>query len=372
MTNQNESMLIKLLNILWQYRKIFIISNVVVFISVIILALFLPKWYRGSITFIVNDKGDNPFVSNLTNALPFNFLDMNKNKIDLYQNMIKSRRILDSLDSLYQLQEEYEIEDRQKFYKALRSDIEIRDNDDNTLTVDYFYKEDAGKAAEIANQIFKELSQLSLDLNSEKNRNLRIYLETSYDLTIKRLRIAEQELTKFQAENQIYDVEAQIKLIIETITELEIEKIQNEIQMMFLKKNLAQNNQEVNALQTKISVIQGKINDLKFSSSSNDLSLSQIPEKAVEYMNLFRDVKVLNAILEFLIPQLENARLEELKTASDIQIIDRAIPEDYKAKPKRISIVFTVSFLFFILSLLSLVVYNYYKQNKYLFHQITK
>jgi len=372
MTDQNDSIFLKFLRIVWQYRKILLISNISVFVVTIIIALFMAKWYRGSITFMVNDKGENPFMSNLSNALPFNFIDVNNNKVHLYKNIIKSRRVLDSLDSLYQLQKYYEIEDRQKFYVALKSDIEVRDNDDNTLTVDFYYKEDPDKAAEISNQIFTELSKLSLDLNSEKNRNLRKYLENSYDITIKRLREAEQKLTEFQVENQIYDVEAQIKLIIDKITELEIEKIHDEIEMLFLKRNLAQDNQEVKALQTKILVIQEKINELKYSPSANDLSLSQLPQKSVEYMNLFRDVKVLNHILEFLIPQLENARLEELKKAPDIQIIDRAIPEDYKAKPKRISVVFTVSFLCLIFSSLAVTIHNYYHENKVLFQNLKK
>jgi tyrosine-protein kinase Etk/Wzc len=134
--------------------------------------------------------------------------------------------------------------------------------------------------------------------------------------------------------------------------------------MMFLKSNLMQNNQEVKALETKISIIQEKINEFKYSTKKNEISLSQMPEKAVEYMNLFRDVKVLNHILEFIIPQFENARLEEFKTSSDLQVIDLAIPEDYKAKPKRISIIFTIMFLYSIFLMLTLVIYNYYLEHK--------
>ena len=359
-------------SILWKYRKLILLTNTTVFIISIIISLLLPKWYRGSITFIVNDDATNPMMSSIANALPFNLMGNINEKVELYKNLITSRRILDSMDSLYNLQDLYDIDNRQKFYTALKSDIEIRVNDDNTITLNFYYKEDAEQAAIIANRIFKELSDLSLELNSEKNNNLRIHLTNSYDLTIKRLREAEKKLTHFQVTNQIYDIEAQIKLIINTLTELEINKIQTEIQMLFLKENLAQNNQEVQALQNKISIIQEKINEFKYSSSPNDLSLSQLPEKSVEYMNLFRDVKVYNKVLEFLIPQLENARIEEIKTASDIQLIDAAIAEDYKAKPKRIAVIFTITFLFFILLLLIILLHNYYLENKQFFIDLKK
>jgi capsule polysaccharide export protein KpsE/RkpR len=359
-----------LFSILWKYRKLILIANTTVFIISIIISLLLPKWYRGSITFIVNDDATNPMMSSIANALPFNFMGNINEKVELYKNLITSRRILDSIDSLYNLQNLYDIDNRQKFYIVLKSDIEIRVNDDNTITLNFYYKEDAEQAAIIANRIFKELSDLSLELNSEKNNDLRIHLTNSYDLTIKRLREAEGKLTHFQVTNQIYDIETQIKLIINTLTELEINKIQTEIQMLFLKENLAQNNQEVQALQNKISIIQEKINEFKYSSSPNDLSLSQFPEKSVEYMNLFRDVKVYNKVLEFLIPQLENARIEEIKTASDIQLIDAAIAEDYKAKPKRIAVIFTICFIFFIIMILSILIHNYYQQNKSYFQNI--
>ena len=357
--------------IFWKYRKITIITNVSVFILAIIISLLLPKWYRGTITFIVNDNSDSAFMSNLTNMLPFNFMGNTNDKVELYKNLIKSRRVIDTLDSLYNLQKIYDINDRQIFYTALKSDIEIRDNDDNTITVNYYYKEDANLAALIANRIFLELADLSLELNSERNRMLKDYLLKSYDITITRLRTAEQALINFQVKNQIYDVESQIKLIIDQLTQLEIEKIHSEIQVMFLKKNLAGSNQEIQALENKIMIIQEKINEFKYSNKSNDLSLSQMPEKSVDYMNLFRDVKVLNHVLEFLIPQLENARLEEVKTAADVQIIDHAIPEDYKSKPKRSAVVFTISFLFFILQILVILIYNYYQENKIFFKEIT-
>jgi len=366
----SKSSMYRLMSLVWQYRKVLLVTLTFVFIISTIIAFLLPKWYRGSITFIVNEQGKGKLISELASAVPFNLMQMESNRVDLYVNLIKSRRVLDSLDSLYHLQQYYDIKDRQQFYKELNSDIDVRDNNDNTITLNFYYKEDAKKAAEIANKIFVELSDLSLELNSERNRSLRMYLQNSYDVTISRLRESEKKLTNFQANNQIYDVEAQLKMIIDKITELEIEKIQNEIQMLVLKSTLAQNNQEVKALETKISIMQQKINEIKYTSNKNNISLSQMPEKAIEYMNLFRDVKVLNKLLEFLIPQLENARLEEIKTSSDLQIIDNAIAEDYKAKPKRISIIFTICFLYFIVFLLVVSMYNYYLRNKNIFSQI--
>jgi capsule polysaccharide export protein KpsE/RkpR len=284
-------------------------------------------------------------------------------KIKQYRNFIYSRRVLDRLDTLYQLQKTYEIEDRQIFYNELRSNIVVKDNDDNTISVDVFLKNNAKRAAEIANSIYDELFKLALNLNRDRNTKMRYFLENSYNKTLERLRDAEKLLTNYQVDNQIYDVESQVKSIIDKITSLELEKIQNEMEMQFLMNNLSNDNEKILAIKTKIYIISLKIDELKFSEQKNQISLRQLPNKAINYMNLYRDVKVLNKVLEFLIPQLENAKLEEIKTTADIQLLDKAVPEDNKAKPKRASVVFTISFLYLIFSILLLIIKEYIKEN---------
>jgi capsule polysaccharide export protein KpsE/RkpR len=362
-----NSILLKLMLILWNKRKLILIFNISIFILALLYAFLLPKWYRGNVTFIVNENTNNSMIQALTGALPFNLFSNTSVKIKQYMRFLHSRRILDKIDKKYNLQNIYKIENRQKFYRALRSDIVLIDNDDNTITLNYYYKEDSVLASIIANELFDELDQLSTDLNREINKNLKIYLEESYIETISRLKNAEQQLVKYQIDEQIFDVEMQLKKIIEVIAELEFQKTKTEIELKILSQNFDRNSLQVTNLKNTIKVLDDKIKDLKYSEDENSISLKQMPNKAVSYLHLYRDVKVLNKVLEFIIPQLENSRLEESKSTSELQVLDRAIPEDHKAKPKRITVVFTILLLTNILIVFSILFYNTFKEVKPLF-----
>jgi capsule polysaccharide export protein KpsE/RkpR len=176
-------------------------------------------------------------------------------------------------------------------------------------------------------------------------------LENSYFQTLNQLEIAENKFSQYQINHKLYLLDEQTKLIIETISELEKTKIELEIQKKYLETFYQSNRTEIDALSRKINALQRKINSLKYDTLNVDIPLNSIPDKGLEYLRLLREVKIREKILEFIIPQLENARLEEEKRSAELQILDVAKPPDYKAKPKRITVIFVTCFFFFIFSI---------------------
>lgn len=368
--NQEYKGLIKLFSILWPKRKQFLIFNGLIFLFSIIVSILLPQWYKGSITIIVNDESKTSMLNNIVGNLPLDILGGTSSKIEQYMNFVYSRSILDSLDVRYNLFDEYGNDYRKLFYKQLKSNIIIIDNNDETFTVDFYYEEDPAKAAAIANSIFNLLNDLSEKLNRARSTRLKNFLQESYDLTIKRLHKLEKQMTDFQVSNQIYEAETQLKLLIEKIAELEIDKIQTEIELQYLKENLYNDNSRVNAFKTKVGVIKKKIDELKFGNNATEISLNEMPEKVVKYLNLYRDVTILNTVLEFLVPQLEQAKLQEIKKGSDLQLLEIAVPEDYKSKPKRLAIIFTITFLSLIFSILYFIMIDRFRKEKLFLNEI--
>jgi uncharacterized protein involved in exopolysaccharide biosynthesis len=73
----------------------------------------------------------------------------------------------------------------------------------------------------------------------------------------------------------------------------------------------------------------------------------KIPEYGVKYVRLYRDIKLQELLLEFILPQYEQARIQEAKDTPTIQVIDEAVLPIRKSKPKRALIVlFSVLFAF--------------------------
>lgn len=359
----NDSFFLNVLKTIIKYKRKFIWINLSIFILSSILAFALPKWYRGNTLIMVNEQQMDGMFSSIASELPINLLPSFGTSVDQYMNFIYTRKLLDNLDSIYHLQNTYEIESRKKFYKELRGNIEIIDNEDNTFTVNFFYKNDPRKAAEIANSIFLELENISLGINSEKNRKIREYLEQSYEKTLATLYEYENQLTQFQIENQVFEVRKQIESMIMQISDLEVEKIKLKIELDYLLLTQG-NTPQKTGIKQKIQIIDKRINEIIEGPYSHGLSLNEIPAKAKTYFDLYRNVLIYEKVLEFIVPQLEKAHIEEVKMTSDIQLIDRAYSEDLKTYPKRLSIIFTSSFFGLILSILFLRIYDKYENNK--------
>jgi tyrosine-protein kinase Etk/Wzc len=64
-----------------------------------------------------------------------------------------------------------------------------------------------------------------------------------------------------------------------------------------------------------------------------------LPELGLEMARLFREVEIQTRLLAFLLPQYEQAKIQEVRDTPTVQIIDPAVPPQLKYAPKRLFIV---------------------------------
>ena len=107
--------------------------------------------------------------------------------------------------------------------------------------------------------------------------------------------------------------------------------------------------------------MKNKLNQLVQSSQLSNSSelfipMSKLPDLGLQYARLLRDVKVHSKISLFLMQQYEQAKFEEAKKISSIQVLDKATPPIRKSKPKRavfvLIITLSISFFYWLILLL--------------------
>lgn len=367
MTKKKEELtpIFQLLHILWKYRRPLLISNAIVAVLALIVSLLLPQWYEGRTVFIINEDQVGGLASSmLESAVPFGLLGGLGNDLsDRYIHYLGSHTIIDKVDSIYHLQEVYESKFRKKFYDDVKANAAFIDNGDNTITVKFYYEEDPKLAAAIANSFYEQLDKLVTRLAKENHRNLRVFLEQSYTSTLGQLTAYEDSLREFQVKNQLYTVDKQLELLVRNMADIEAEKFSLKIQKEYLNKIGGNRTAEYRGLTKKIESFDNFLSSIKSDSDELSIPLEQFPEKGLQFVRLLREVKIREKILEFLIPQLENVRFEEQRASSNLQLLDKAVPQDYKAKPKRIAVIFVTCFFFAILSLLFFVLREAYLLN---------
>ena len=364
-----ESIFWNLMRILWKRKKFFTISLLSTAIIVFIITSLMPKTYKGTLTFIVNedDQGFN-IGSSLLNDLPLNFEGFAAINVDKYLALIESRRIRDVLIKEFDLWDEYDEDYIEFVYKELSQNIEIIDNFDGTVTVNCYFKRYPEKAAQMAQKIYDELYILSRELRQEKSRHYREFLEDNLNETLSNLHRLEDSLKAFQIEHKIIKFNEQAEFSFEALAELEAQYMQYNIEYKLLKNTVSSNNPKFKVMEERLKAIQESKELLYKEGEDYIIAFNKMPEYGLTYFRILRDVSIQQEILKILLPIVQNARIEENKQTVNIQIVDPPFIPQYKAKPKRLVYMIIITMLLGIFEVLFFAVYDAYKKNRQEIH----
>lgn len=296
-------------------------------------------------------------------------------EMNIYNTIIYSRSFLEDIIDKFNLVEEFEISKQLVDYKelALRqlgSSIEIEINDDMAyeISVKAFSPE---KSAEMTNYVINKLNDRIIELKIQKSKNNREFLGRRLLDIRDNLKRAEDSLKSFQEKTGMIQAEDQIKEILSVYSELETQLITKEIELSILKQ-IKSSSPQIEASKIQVEELDRKIKELRSKGIENSafISLKSVPQKAIDYFRLFREVEINNEILKFMLPLYEQAKFEEQKDVPILQVIDYAIPPAKKAYPPRTILTLTITFFVFLMIFSMILVKeneNWNNEPKYLY-----
>ncbi|MCZ6702741.1 MAG: hypothetical protein O6940_06825, partial [Ignavibacteria bacterium] len=275
-------------------------------------------------------------------------------EMNIYNTIIYSRSFLEDIIEKFNLIEEYEISKQLVDYKelALRqlgSYIEIDINDDMAyeISVRAFSPK---KSAKMTNYVIDKLNSRIIELKIQKSKSNREFLGRRVQDIRDNLKKAEDSLKSFQEKTGMIQAEEQVKEILSVYSELETQLITKEIELAILKQiNFSSPQFESSKIQ--VQELDKKIKELKSKGIENSpfLSLKSVPQKAIDYFRLLREVEINNEILKFMLPLYEQAKFEEQKDVPILQVIDYAVPPAKKAYPPRMILTLSITFFVFLM-----------------------
>jgi uncharacterized protein involved in exopolysaccharide biosynthesis len=377
--------------LLWKRRK-FITKNVIwVGLASIIISLFLPKWYASKAVILSSGAGRFSLISAFAD-LPLNefgFSPVNED-ITSFISILDSRSMKEQMVEKFNLVERYGSRDVEYAMKELEGNTELRVTDEGALAITLMDRE-----PEVSQQMVQAmLSQLDLinrRLSREQGKYNRQFIEERLKQTKIDIMKAEEELKLFQQQTGVVDILAQVTAQLEAYgqlysqkvaahggvysqelqayTELYAQRAGTEIQLSVAKSTLSQNNPTIRQLtfllkeqdrqletlaeqlDSELGVMLQDVDERLGSVGFNDgaapiwITLSDFPALAMRSARLIREVEVQSKLLEILIPQYEQARMEESKNIPTLQVIDEPKVPLNKTKPKRMLIVLGAVFM---------------------------
>jgi tyrosine-protein kinase Etk/Wzc len=265
-----------------------------------------------------------------------------KNPSDLYVGILKSRTIADRIIERFGLQKLYETDTMVETREQLARNVSITAAKDGFITIQFDDK-DPQRAAAIANAFAEELDKLTQSLAVTEAAQRRLFFERQLKQAKVDLADAEVALKVTQEKTGLIKLDDQGRAIIEAVASLRGTISAKEVELRAMRTFATENNSDYIRVQQQLAALRAELTKLESAKIAGKgdvlLPTGKVPEAGLEYIRKFRDVRYQETLFELLAKQFEMAKIDEVKEATIVQLVDEAIPPDRKSKPRRAIIV---------------------------------
>lgn len=345
--------------ILLKWRRFIAINIVIVTVFAIGVSFLLPKWYLATASILPpKDQGGlNMFgiTSAAVRSLPLGqrLAGIGGQNLGVYNYLaiLKSRTAMEAVINKFNLIDVYGISNHsmERAIRELEENTSFDLQEDNYITIQVFDK-NPQRAAEIANYFVDILNSISIQLGTQEAKTNREFIEKRLESIRQNLQAAEDALQKYQEQTGVIVSPDQSSSSISAIAELYAMKAKREVEIAILERTVTQDNDGLRQLKIELNEIEKKLN--------------KVPQTGIESVRLYRNAAIQQKIVEYLTPLYEQAKIDEQKDVPVILMLDKAIPPENKATPKRLLIAISSGFTALLLSILFILVAEHFQNVK--------
>lgn len=308
-------------------------------------AFILPKWYEGKAVILPPSNEGSQFGSGGIGGLlgMGGLVDVFSNEgggQDRFLAILKSDRMLQTLTGKFDFQSKYGTEDPVSTIKKLRKKMSILVEDENQIIVS-FLDQDQNEVAHITNESVRILDSLNIVLSNTQARGSRRFIEARVNEVLDSLRSLELQLTQFMQKEGVMSLEDQVSVGVQQAAEMQAMITAKEVELSVAEKMMETSQPILSQLRHELIQLKQDYKDF-FQSDSNDQllpSFSDVPELATKLTRLQRAIEYHVKLLEFLGPQYEQAKIDEVKDIPTLQVLDWAVRPEREARPRKILII---------------------------------
>lgn len=158
-------------------------------------------------------------------------------------------------------------------------------------------------------------------------------------------------MSEFSTKNTAIDIKEQTRAMVDAGAKLQGQLIASESELESLQQIYGNQNVRVRAAEARVGVLRRELEresggtglnpmEQQISDEANPYpALRQLPALAVPWANLYRRVRIEEAVYELLSAQYETARIEEAKSIPTVSVIDTPSWPEKKSSPHRTLII---------------------------------
>ncbi|MFY8160366.1 MAG: GumC family protein [Candidatus Kapaibacteriota bacterium] len=319
-------------------------------------AFYLPVWYKSTINVVPpkNPADGDGMGSGISSALKdFGLTKLGGAKGESYSFtvILNSRTVIDSLIRIYNLHTVYNLPQTSmtKIRDEFFSNIEITIEKEGNYTISV-WDTDAIRASRIANDYINIANNHAVKVFKEEASVNVNYLENRIATLDNQLKLISNELSKFSNKNLLFAPEEQARAVSTAMVDLKSNEIQYEMMLNVTKIRYGENDPQSMTYKKLLEEVRAKIKQVETEPGfAGNFPLNKTSDVSLEYMRLFSQYEVFTKLKAILLPSLEKAKLDVVRSATNLFVVDPAEPADQKDKPRRSLIIggtFAVSLIF--------------------------
>ena len=376
----------ELIRLIIRNRKFIIIFVAVVSVAAVIYSLVTPQIWRSTATFYV--------IGDQTSSLPFNIEGLSGLTAGLMgttnsQNAISaviamnSRQFSEKVIRHFNLIDYYKITTKDSL-KAMDSALKMlhtktmkigSDPETGLVTVSADTK-DKKLSRDIVNYYLQQLDIYNREEKITRGKMNREFLEARVNETRAEIDSLLLALKDFQQRHNTVDIEAQTSSLIKSYSDIIATKMSTDIELELARKNYAENSPIVLELKDRSEALAKQIRQLEAGKEPLKprylIDIGSLPDLATQYAQLKMNLEIKSKVYEFLYPQYEAAKLEELKDLPTLDILDTPREAGLRVKPKRAVMCIIAFALAVVVSIIIVLIKNALELNKERWQEIKK
>jgi len=346
--------------LLWEYRRLLARALLVSVVAGLLIAFLIPKKYTSTGRIMPPDNGGSSvaLLAALTGhgssdlgglgSLAGSLLGM-RNSSALFVDLLRSSTVSGDLIERFQLQHAWHKRYRVDAAKYLARHTSIVDDKRSGVITVAVEDGDPERARDLAQGYLDELNRLVVRTSTSSARQERIFIERRLGSAEADLKRAEVALSDFSSTHTTIDITEQTRAMVDAGARLQAEGIAAQAEVDSLRQIYGDTNVRVRAAQARVTEVQRQLAKMGGSGAavkddagadgggSNELypPLRQLPRLAVPYAELYRRVRVQDAVYQLLTQEYEVARIQEAKDVPAVSVIDTpGIPEKKSFPPR--------------------------------------
>lgn len=376
----------ELLRLIVKNRTFIIIFVAVVSAAAVVYSLLTPQIWESSASFyVVGDQLSSlPIDIEGIGGLTAELLgqDNAQNAINAVTAM-RSRRFSEDVIRRFDLIDYYKITEKD----SLKSmDFALKNLRKKTVKVDY--SADTGLVSVSAETKIKKLSRdivdfylqhievYNRDLKLTKGKMNREFLESRVRETENVIDSLLYAVKDFQTLHNAIDIEIQTESLINSYADVIASKMQADIELELARKTYAPDSPLISEFKHRSDALAKQISELESGSGPLKprylIDIASLPDLGNQFAQLKMNLEIQTKVFEYLYPQYEAARLEELRDMPTLDILDTPREAGMRARPKRAMLCILAFMLALVMAVIIILIKNVFDNNKDRIQEIKK